>query len=187
MDGEAMFTLAESSSFDSQFSLFINTISQSKDAAQNISFPFGHRIKLQAAIRELAMIPAINHLDRQLSSHVVPVESGCIPSDNTQALPQVESTRVDGPPPISQAQTAAPCVASHTPNRAQGDCPARSPPQQELGGASSSANFPIYYQTVDHDEPVLVLLPLSEATPAGLKRAIARAEGECTLHKIKFT
>jgi hypothetical protein len=165
MDGEAMFTLAESASFDSEFSLFINTISQSNEGAQKTSFPFGHRIKLQAAIRDLATIPARINLDSKLSS------SGC----NTQQ--QVESPLNDGHPPSKQTQGDASCFGTHVPSQPKGGCPARSAPQQEPGAASSAAGFPVFYQTVDRDEPVLLVLDSSEATPAGLKRAIARAEG----------
>jgi hypothetical protein len=174
MDGAAVFDLSESSTFEKDFDLFVNVISRS--CTSQASIPFGYRIKLQAALRELATKRLTEHANLKKSP------LGAISSGNkclSPRAPRTGQTERPIPPEIA----SLPLSATATAEKPGQEQPLQVPQiadvtlsnrQQQAG---DSDEFLIKYQTIDREMPVPLRLTRREATPAGLKRAIALAEG----------
>ena len=152
IDGEAIYALAESPNFEIDFSSFVNVL-KCHDAT--ISLPFGKLIKMKSAIQKLN-----DQINAEKSETI----------SANQATPRHESTAGE----FSDRSNEKVLVLPNSANVA--------PVQWCLGEQSAhESDVVYYYQTVEKDEPIKIVLKSSEATPLGLKKAIAESE------RIDFT
>ena len=160
IDGEAIYALAESSNFEADFNSFLDVVKSEHEA---ISLPFGPKIKIKAAIRRL--------VDRGIGQTIHLEDSD-------------KSLDVKGM--ISTAECFDPCAAGDAADSNVLIPTLNSSSHLVAGGTvthldgretTAESNVVYHYVTVERDEPVQLILKKSEATPLGLKAAIARAEG----------
>ncbi len=158
IDGEAIYALAESTNFEVDFNSFLEVVKSEDDS---ISLPFGPKIKIKAAIKRL--------VGQGFGQTIQP-------EDKALEVQGIKST----------PECLHPCAAGDAAESNVLTKPLNSSPQLDAGGTetqldgretAAEPDVIYHYVTVEKDQPVRLVLNKSEATPLGLKAAIAKTEG----------